>query len=695
MVALTHQNDPDVRQFSAPVAVARERDVLSDPSPSDPLLAIWEKHRAEMLGRVDLIERAVAALLAGELHESLRADAHAAAHTLVGSAGTFGFAQAAQSARELELGLSAPRHAQVPRLAELILALRRQLAQNAALPPSKETVEPHAPQMRLLLVDDDRELCERIAAEAASLGIHCDTAGSPAEARAICAERAPTVVLLDLTFPPEGMAQAYELLSELTSRAPPIPVLVLTGSDAFTDRVEAARRGGRAFLPKSLAPAEVLDAAMQFSARGRLAATRVLLVDDDPAVLEAMRVLLQAHDIEVSLLSEPLRFWETLQEFSPELLILDVDMPGVNGPELCRVVRNDPRWSNLAVIFVTAHTDPETVQGVFQAGADDYLPKPIVEADLLTRVTNRLERIRSQRLQAERDDLTGLANRAKATEGLTQLLSLARRFSQPVSIALLDLDHFKLVNDTRGHAAGDTVLRGVGEHLRRDFRGDDVVGRWGGEEFIVGMYGMRREDGVRRMHDTLDRFRTQMFTSANGNFRVSFSAGVAEYPSDGTDLGGLTEAADTALYHAKAAGRAHVLAAAVQVSAERCDVVCVEDDDALGELLLSTLQTHGYTARRLADGAQAREALSSAQPTLRCKVLLLDVDLPGLDGHSLLRQLAEHGVLSSTRVIMLTARASEPETIKALELGAFDHVAKPFSLPVLMHRVQKAMAARP
>jgi DNA-binding response OmpR family regulator len=181
---------------------------------------------------------------------------------------------------------------------------------------------------------------------------------------------------------------------------------VLTGSDNFTDRVRAARRGGRAFLPKSLSPSELLDAAMRFLERERLQRTKVLIVDDDCAVLEAMRALLESHEIEVSTLEDPLRFWDTLEQVAPELLILDVDMPGVRGPELCRVVRADPRWSQIAVIFVTAHGDPKTIEGIFQAGADDYLAKPIVARELIARVSNRLERIRLHRMLADTDALT-------------------------------------------------------------------------------------------------------------------------------------------------------------------------------------------------------------------------------------------------------------------------------------------------
>jgi PleD family two-component response regulator len=234
-------------------------------------------------------------------------------------------------------------------------------------------------------------------------------------------------------------------------------------------------------------------------ARDRLKATRVLVVDDDPAALDSMRVLLAPGDLEVFTLSDPLRFWETLEEVEPELLILDVDMPGINGPELCRTVRNDPRWSGLAVIFTTGRTDADTVQLVFDAGADDYVAKPFVGREFVARVSNRLQRVRLYRAKAETDGLTGLSNRVTSEEGLKQLAMVSERLSEPLSVVMLDIDHFKLVNDNHSHATGDRVLHRVGAYPRREFRGNDVVGRWGGEEFIVGLYGVTRADAVGRL----------------------------------------------------------------------------------------------------------------------------------------------------------------------------------------------------
>ena len=158
--------------------------------------------------------------------------------------------------------------------------------------------------------------------------------------------------------------------------------------------------------------------------------------------------------------------------------------------------------------------------------------------------------------------MTGVASRRKATEVLDSFIAMCARFGQPASFALLDLDHFKRLNDQLGHAAGDAALRGVGNMLLGAFRGEDQVGRWGGEEFVVGMYGMARGDGVQRLAEVLESFREQVFSGREGRTaRLSFSAGVAEYPRDGHDLPELLRAADEALYRAKAAGRNRVLPA--------------------------------------------------------------------------------------------------------------------------------------
>ncbi|MBI3801658.1 MAG: response regulator [Deltaproteobacteria bacterium] len=657
---------------------------------------LWERSRGTMLSRVAVLEQATLALLAGVLDAAGRQHAEREAHKLSGSLGTFGFARGSRLAREMEhlfQGGAPLGQAEASHLSELVGTLRQDLAGPAPAPPTAPVPEDKRP--RLLVISAEVQLAEQLAAEAQARGLRTESVTTLATARDIIAHAPPTVAVLDLSFA-ESPDTGLSLLSELAERTPSLPTLVLTASNAFVDRVEVARRGGSGFLQRPLPPAQILDAVCQCLGRLRAAETSVLAVDDDPHVLALLQALLQPQGIRVTTLSDPLRFWEVLQETSPDLLMLDVDMPSLNGIELCRVVRNDPRWAEMPVLFLTAHTESDTIHQVFAAGADDFVGKPIVGPELITRITNRLERTRLLRTLAETDALTGVANRRKSTQVLEHFLSLASRRSQAFCLAVVDIDHFKRVNDQHGHATVDAVLRRLGEVLQRSFRGEDIVARWGGEEFLVGMYGMSRDDGVQRIADLLEAWRQEEFDGpANERFHITFSAGVAEYPTDGGDLQSLYRAADRALYQAKAAGRDRVLPAgwhAEQSQAEpQADVVLVDDDETLAAVLLQAMETRGHRTRWLRDGQEAVAALGGATPRLKTRMLLLNVDLPGLDGLSVLRCLAQDDVARHTRVIMLTGHTAETEVATALELGAFDYVAKPCSLPVLLQRVRRAL----
>jgi diguanylate cyclase (GGDEF)-like protein len=503
------------------------------------------------------------------------------------------------------------------------------------------------------------------------------------------------VVLLNLSITTD-LEDSLVLMDELAGRNPPVPVLVRSLNDGFTDRVEVARSGGRGFIPKTLPPAQLLDAVANVLDQRRTADTKVMAVDDDPEILSILKALLAAEGIEVSELADPLAFWNTLEEMSPDLLILDFDMPHANGAELCQMVRNDPRWGGLPILFLTGHQDPETIRQLFQAGADDYVAKPILGPELVTRVLNRLERTRLLRSAAESDPLTGLANRHKSGQGLLQFLGLAHMHSQPLCLALLDLDDLREINIRHGHAGGDQVLRRLGQFLLGSFRSEDLVGRWDGAEFVVGMYGMTRDDGVQRLAELLESVREEVFWDSDDiQFRVTYSAGVAQYPEDGEDLPSLYRSASEALSQAKAAGGNRVLPAGWQPGqpalTEKVDVVLVDDDETLSSLLLHTLENRGYSTHWLQDGLDAVNALGGQNPSLKAKLVLLDVDLPGMDGLGVLRRLAREGLTQRTRIIMLTLRATEEEVLASLELGAFDHIGKPFSVPVLMQRIKRAI----
>ena len=555
---------------------------------SDAIAKVWERFKNSISDRIAIFDQTHVALSLGQLSDELRQQAGQEAHKLIGSLGTFGLAEGSRLAREIEnLLQSNPKQDQAPQLCELVATLRRELEQESGealnlLSGGDEEVKsspsslpsrsfPPTPSPLLLIVDEDESFTKDLAGEAHRQGLRAEVARNLSAARAVFCQPNrngnslyPDVVLLDLKLnegEEEEWESSYQLLADFTNQTPSVPVVVFARQGNFAERVEVARLGGRAFLQKPVLPTQAIEVVLDTIRHSRTAEAKVLVVDDDPQMLAALRVLLEHSGVKTLTLDDPRQFWEILELVVPDLLVLDIEMPYLTGIELCLTVRNDPRWNGVPVLFLTAHTDAKTVHQVFAAGGDDYVTKPVVGPELVNRIFNRLERSQLLRSRAETDAMTGVANRRRSTQDLSQFLHLADRHKQPLCFALLDLDRFKQVNDQYGHAIGDAVLRRLGELLLRTFGRQDVVARWGGEEFVVGMYGIAKRDAIESISDVLVNWRSEEFVDAEGGkFRVSFSAGIAEYPSDGNDLQALYRAADQALYRAKAAGRDRVVA---------------------------------------------------------------------------------------------------------------------------------------
>jgi diguanylate cyclase (GGDEF)-like protein len=425
---------------------------------------------------------------------------------------------------------------------------------------------------------------------------------------------------------------------------------------------------------------------------------RILVVDDEPAIATGLTTMLGRRGMTVASVTDPLLFWHTIAEVKPGLILLDLEMPKLSGTELCRAIRSDRRWSALPVVFLTGHTDPDSVRRVFAAGADDYVGKPFVPAELIMRIESRLTGVKARREPAETDPVTGLATAQRTSEVIERFLKLARRKSDPYSVAVLEVDGFPDLVKTHGRSAGDRILRAIGELLPRNFRGEDVVGWWGwwaGAEFMIGMYGSSKEHSAIKLTQICARIGEQSFRADDGsNLQVACSAGVAQYQIDGDTVDALREAGLEALKHVRGAGTSRVGISGVMPTGpltRRVDVAIVDDDRGLVLLLQHSMESRNMRVATFTDGATAAQALTGAIPEVHARIILLDVDLPSLNGLDVLRRLNAAKVTSATSVIMLTARTGERDVLAALELGAIDHIAKPFSVPVLMHKVRTVL----
>jgi diguanylate cyclase (GGDEF)-like protein len=520
---------------------------------------IWEQVKEDTNRRVDVLEEAVALLLKNKLSDEWRQQAEREAHKLAGSLGMFGADEGSRLAQEIETllakGVSLDRD-RTQQLSQLVTALRQEVQRmnNGQLPEIISEGEPIDERPWLLIVSPNRLLAEQLATEAPSWGMRSQITPNAVIAREQITDKRPNAILLDFSAA-DTLDNNLTLLAELSAFTPPVPALVLTQQDSLIDRVKIARLGGHRVLQQPVTATQVLEAVNQLLQNTRLTKATVMIVDDDPQVLMALQRLLIPWGLYVSVLDNPLLFLDTLEATPPDILVLDVEMPHISGIELCQVVRNEPRWSGLPILFLTAHTDAEIMHQVFAAGADDYVRKPIVGPELVNRIFNRLERSRLLRTLSETDALTGVANRRKSTQELTQFLEWSRHCHQPFCFAIVKLDHLGHITQQYGHAAGDEVLAQLGELLRQTFHSEDVVGRWGGAEFVLGMSGMTKEDGMRRLSDVRKMLRQFEFKGENGtSFRATFSVGVVQYPQDGDALQLLYRAASAVLGREDAGG---------------------------------------------------------------------------------------------------------------------------------------------
>jgi len=643
--------------------------------------AIWAVSHVILRDQVRVVERAVVAGIQGLLNTERRMAAGREAHKLAGSLGTFGFADGSRLARALELALAGDEPldaAHALALSRVVLDLQSELDRPLpALPRSAAGLAggptgDGAPT--LLVVDGDADQARRVVEAAAGQRVRAVAAATIDAARALVAAAEPDVVVLDADIDGEHGVTAF--LAELTSCRPVVASVLVVGHASMAERVGATRVGVRAVLERPVAPDAVVGAVRRLVARGHRAAA-VLAVDDDPLFLVLISELLGAEGLEVETLDDTRALWATLQRVEPDLLLLDNDMPGVDGVSLCRAIRSDERWARLPVVFLSGTTSAEAVRAMFHAGADDFVSKPVSAEDLVARVTNRIERSRAQAERGDVDLASGLPVAGAFLRDADRLLSVARRDGRTAVLAVAELD-----------PPGPTGLAALGRLMRLAAEPEDAVGAWSGGRLAALLYASTGPEAATRLGSVL--------RAARGSFGPTgprVSIGVAVCPDDGPDVRALGVAAETALGRARQVpGNAIELHAAPgHGRAEVVDVLLVDDDEALGTLVVHALSGRGIGVRWLRDGAEAVELLDD--PTFRARAVLLDVGLPGLDGLSVLRHLGRLGKLETSRVVMLTVRTNEHEVIEALDLGAFDHVAKPFSLPVLVHRVRRAIEA--
>ena len=496
---------------------------------------------------------------------------HHRMHRLAGSSATFGFESLSAAARRAEELIEADLRGATftEHTREAIRAVVEQGRNPGGVGGSP--IDPAAIRSAVLVVGEVSGIDSSAARQLAAFGAALIMLDEMLEAEAFItkvlagsdhADMSYESVLMvtSVTYLAESNAR-LQSLSRVRARFPlALSVMLVGRGDDFETRLRAVRFGASVFLPVPIEPAQIIDQVASSHSADGSAPLHVLVVDDDSQQAAETAYVLQQGGMVTSVVTDPNTIFEAMVEVRPDLILMDMYMPGCTGSELAAIIRQNESFVGIPIVFLSVETDQRLQLEAIRRGGDDFLTKPIQPELLNTWVRSRAMRTRSMRFFMERDSLTGLLNHSNLKQRLETELQRARRIGTDLVFAMIDLDRFKTVNDTYGHLTGDRVLKSLARLLEERLRRSDLIGRYGGEEFGVILFNTSALNAARLLNEIRESFAMIGHRSSEGTFRVSFSCGVAEYPALET-AAELSEAADAALYKAKIAGRNRVVVA--------------------------------------------------------------------------------------------------------------------------------------
>lgn len=433
-----------------------------------------------------------------------------------------------------------------------LASLPRPAQANGCLPPARQN-------QQLFLLAADQPLPAGLEEQLACFGYALEVFDSLSTLQQALRQHVPGALIIHHDF------AGGEL--PLPQLRPPCPLLFTSPRRDFAARLQAVRAGGQGFLGWPLSVRELLETLGRTPSADPRNPLRVLLVEDMSSLSGLYAAVLNQHGIHTEEVHRPSEALAAIERFRPDLILMDMHMPECSGQELARIIRQQQLMDGIPILFLTM----EKAQGVqldaLSLGVDGYLTKPVSSEELVVTVSTRASRYRKLRSYIATDSLTGLLNHSHLFAQLEYEFARAQRERKPLSMVMLDLDHFKQVNDSYGHQAGDEVLLSLSRFLRERLRRSDLIGRYGGEEFAIAMPGVGSEQALRLMNELRESFARLEHVSPRGRFLQTFSAGLCD--TQGVwDVVALVQRADSMLYRAKAAGRNQVVAWSVALDGE-------------------------------------------------------------------------------------------------------------------------------
>lgn len=498
-----------------------------------------------------------------ELFKALLAEAH----KLAGACGTFGHHELGLAARHIEQLVkditfkSAEEQLQaIPLLQKAVIEFR--VAVLAALKSEKVSEQQIVdnktlPRTVWLLLPEGR-LQQELSTQLAAFGHQVLSLSSYQECFEKLQKQIPTVLFCAVSFADGSELFNQTSLLKLLSKQQ-VHLIVYSELDKFSLRIKAAQQRADAFFISPLDVPNIITTVTELIDHDSRLAGRVAIVEDDQLLAEHYELLLNAAGIETLIVNSVPNIISELLKFQPDLLLMDLYMPEYSGPEIAGLLRQYRNFKRLPIVFLSSELNKTLQIHALSHGGDDFLTKPIDDVLLVQSVKVRLARSFEIKNLIEKDSLTNLIKHSAIKEAADLEFERSERLRKPLSIVMLDIDYFKKVNDSYGHATGDVVITALATLLRKRIRKTDRAGRYGGEEFMLVLPDCSGEQAREIVSGILDTFGQLKFAYQAEHFNCTFSAGVASTSDNSfSNAAEMIEAADSALYQAKKAGRNQV-----------------------------------------------------------------------------------------------------------------------------------------
>lgn len=538
---------------------------------------IREAFIRQLPAQMDLIDKAFTDLGQGPPNKEGLEKLHRSIHTLRGSSATFGLSRISTAAAAGERLAKETMQADEPPGKEWHAKMQGHLAQmrhEAANIDTTQVMDFHPleiaagvetskgrEQKTVYLCEDDSFQRLALAAQIGCFGFQVVSFGDLEQLRNAVRNSVPDAIVMDLMHPDRPLGGAETITEIRKDLGSDIPTVFISSQNDFPYRLSAVRAGSSAYFEKPINISAICSTLSLLTSAEKPEPYRVMIVDDDPHLSDLYSTILQGAGMLTQTVNDPLMVMTPLEEFKPDLILTDMHMPGCNGMELAKTIRQIDASYSIPIVFLSSETDTDKQFNAMRMGGDEFLTKPITPEHLIAAVTGRAERMKIIRSFMVRDSLTGLFNHTTSKEHLDMALEQSQRNGAEVCFAMIDLDKFKEVNDNYGHTAGDRVLVTLARLLQQRLRKSDVAGRFGGEEFAVILPGCDISEAESLINQLRESFSAIRFPVGDDSFSLTFSAGLAPLSRFG-DAPRLCKAADEALYAAKRAGRNRVIAAA-------------------------------------------------------------------------------------------------------------------------------------